>query len=577
MFQSSPIYMNYQVLYDNPSESLITRLLKVRHIDDHIDSFLDPKISEYRLDPFLLNDMEKAVDRIIKAMKNKEKIMIFWDYDVDGVTSSYVLYRFLTKYLNYKNVSIQYPDRLKEWYGLKKLHIDQMKEKNIDLIITVDNGIASLEEWVYAKEKNIDLIITDHHQDLESIPEAVAVVNPQVSPNYPFKWLAGVGVAFKLVCALLTKSTFDQEKRNQIFNYFLPIVTIGTVADIVPLVGENRAIVKRWLELMNSRHKDLPSSIKGFLDYLGIKDAIDTYHIGFLIGPRINAGGRIKSPYESLYALLCSGEQQLQHLENLEKINTERKAMQEEMIKKAETIVDLSKKFLFIADEEFHEWVVGIVSGRITDKYNKPSLIMKIDREKNLCTASLRWPDYFNVIDMIKSAADILVRFGGHKGAWWLGVKLEHMDELKQRFECYCEHCIKDEDIAKSLLIDTKIYDHEWNRETLSALDRLAPFGEGNDEPMFLLENVQVNKIEKVWNKERTHLKIHAQFGNNKFSAMFWGKGDEAEGRGTNPPLTPPLSRRGTWPHEGRVNLIGKVKKDNFNGGYFLDGNSREF
>ena len=507
--------------------------------------------------------MGKAVDRIILALKKKEKIMIFGDYDVDGVTSSYIVYKFLTKYLNYKNVSIQYPDRIKEWYGLKKLHIDQMKEKNIDLIITVDNGIASLAEGIYAKEQWIDLIITDHHQDLESLPQAIAVVNPQVSPNYPFKWLAWVGVAFKVICALLTKSTFDQEKRNQIFNYFLPIVTIGTVADIVPLVGENRALVKRWLELMNGRHSDLPSSIVGFLDYLWIKDPIDTFHIGFLIGPRINAGGRIKSPYESLYALLYSGEKQVQHLQNLDAINNERKQMQEEMIKKAESMIDLSKKFLFIADEGFHEWVVGIVSGRLTEKYNKPSLVMKIDREKNLGTASLRGPSYFSVIDMIKSVSDILERFGGHRWAWWLWVKLEHLDVLKERFECYCENCIKDEDIEKSISIDTKIYPHEWTTESLHAVYKLAPFGEGNKEPLFLLENVQINKIEKIWQKVKTHLKIHGQLGDNKISAMFWGKGEEAQGLNTD--------------KKTHMNLIGTVKKDNFNGGYFLDGSSRDF
>jgi single-stranded-DNA-specific exonuclease len=209
-------------------------------------------------------------------------------------------------------------------------------------------------------------------------------VNPQVSPKYPFKGLAGVGVAFKVICALLAKSKFEQEKKNQIFNYFLPIVTIGTVSDVVPLVGENRALVKRGLELINGHHKDLPSSIMGFLKYLNINEAIDTFHIGFLIGPRINAGGRIKSPYDSLNALLYSGEEQLPFLDRLEEINLERKSMQEGMIKQAEEQVDTSKKFFFIAHEDFHEGIVGIVSGRITEKYNKPSLVMKINKEKNL-------------------------------------------------------------------------------------------------------------------------------------------------------------------------------------------------
>lgn len=429
--------MNYHVIHDNPDEDLLTRLFTIRGINDNIDSFLNPKINDYRIDPFLLNDMQKAVDRITEAIKNNEKIMIFGDYDVDGITSSYILYKFLTKHLKYKKVSIQYPDRIKEWYGLKKMHIDDIKKKWVTLIITVDNGIASLEEAVYAKEQWIDLVITDHHQDLDAIPEAVAVVNPQVSPNYPFKWLAGVGVSFKLICAILTQSTFDQKQRNTIFNYFLPIVAIGTIADVVPLVDENRAIVKKWLELLNTPKK-LSKSLQWFLTYLNIKGNIESYHIWFIIGPRINAWGRIASPYDSLYTLLYSGEKQIEYLDSLEKINTERKKMQDRMIKEAETELKLDQKILIAYHEEFHEWIVGIVSWRITDKYNKPSMIMKINQERQIAVASLRWPEYFNVIEMLKKFWSKLERFGGHKCAGWLSVKLERLDEVIADFEWYC-------------------------------------------------------------------------------------------------------------------------------------------
>jgi single-stranded-DNA-specific exonuclease len=189
--------------------------------------------------------MEKAVNRIIQAMKNKEKIMIFGDYDVDGITSSYVLYKFFIKFLKYNNISIQYPDRLLDGYGMKKKHIDDIKAKNCTLIITVDNGISAVEEAKYAKEQKIDMIITDHHQHGESIPDAFAVITPLISPDYIFKGLAGVGVAFKLILALTEKSNLTKEQKNRIFNYFLPVVAIGTVADVVPLLHENRVIVKR--------------------------------------------------------------------------------------------------------------------------------------------------------------------------------------------------------------------------------------------------------------------------------------------------------------------------------------------
>ncbi len=551
--------MNYKVLYDNPNEELLTRLLKIRNITEDIDAFLEARLQDYWLDPFLLNDMEIAVERIIFAIKNKQKIMIFGDYDVDWVTSSYILYKFINKHLNYKNISIQYPDRIKEWYGIKKIHIDNMKKKWIDLVITVDNGIASLEEALYAKELGIDLVITDHHQDLESIPQAVAVVNPQISPNYPFKWLAGVGVAFKLICALLTRSTFNQEQKNQIFNYFLPVVAIGTVADVVPLVHENRIIVKRWLEILNNKQSKVPSSLRGFLTYLNIKQPIDTYHIGYVIWPRINAGGRMTSPYDSLYSLLYSGEKQIPYLENLEQINTERRSVQEKMFKLAEQNIDLDKKILVVYSEDFHEGIVWIVSGRLTEKYYKPSMVMKVDQEKHSAVASLRGPDYFDIIEMIKSAGHLLQRFGGHRWAGGLSVDLDNLDELVAHFQDYCEKKISDKDLKKTISIDTKLYHHEWDLDSLCKIDKLAPFWEGNGEPTFLLENTRVNKIEKVGNNGKWHLKIHATHGEEKITSLFWGKGEDASSISSN-----------------TISLVGKIKKDTYNGGVFLEGMDME-
>ncbi len=548
--------MKYHVLRDNPDENLLTRLFKIRWIDDAIESFLDPKLNDYRLDPFLLNDMGKAVERIYNAIQNQEKIMIFWDYDVDGITSSYILYECITRFLKYKNISIQYPNRIKEGYGMKKLHIDDMKQKWVQLIITVDNGITSIQEAIYAKEQEVDLIITDHHQPLEILPAAFALVNPQVSPDYPFKWLAGVGVAFKLICALLAKSDLNQNERNRIFNYFLPIVAIGTVADIVPLVHENRIIVKKWLELLNSR-KDLPAWLKGFLEYLNIKWAIESYHIWFIIWPRINAGGRISSPYDSLHVLLYSGEKQLEYLDRLEAINTERRKMQENMFKEAEAVLDLSKKMLVASHGEFHEGIVGIISGRITEKYNKPSMILKINEEKQIGVASLRWPAYFSVIDMLKKNGDLLERFGGHRWAGGLSVKLENLDALIERFNNHCEEIISDDHLIKSVNVDTKIYEHERNDDTLTKIDRLAPFGEGNKEPVFLLENVSIQKIEKIGFKGKWHLKIHARFGDKKIVSMFRSRGDEVEELITR--------------HQTPVSLIGKIRKDTFNGWFYLE------
>ena len=249
---------------------------------------------------------------------------------------------------------------------------------------------------------------------------------------------------------------------------------------------------------MNRQPESIPSGLRGLLKFLNIQKEIDTFHIGFVIGPRINAGGRIASPYDSLYSLLHSGEKQLAHLEKLESINTERRAMQERMFKEAEASVCSDDAILTIASEDFHEGVVGIVSGRLTEKYNKPSAVFKIDSEKGIAVASLRGPDYFDVIGMIQSAEHLLERFGGHKGAGGLSVKLENLEALREYFKDYCNACITEDNLIKIFTIDTVIYPHEWNDSTLRQINKLAPFGEGNQEPIFLLEKLQINRIEKV-------------------------------------------------------------------------------
>lgn len=544
--------MKYEILNQDNNLSLLERLLAVRQVSDDPALFLNPRFSDYRKDPFLLNDMDKGVARIIDALKRQEKIMIFGDYDVDGVTSSYCVYRFITRFLGYSNISVMYPDRLQDGYGLKNKHLDEMKKKGVQLVITVDNGITSVNEAQYAKQIGIDLVITDHHHALDRVPEAVAVINPQVSPKYDFKGLAGVGVAFKLINALLAKSTFTNEKKNQIFNYFLPIVAIGTVADIVPLVWENRVIVKRGLEIINKNPELMPKSLMGFLSALNLKENVDTYHIGFVIGPRINAGGRIESPYDSLRILLCETEDQAQYIEKIENINTERRRLQDKAFRIAEKRVDPDQTFLYVCDEEFHEGIVGIVSGRITEKYNKPSAVFKIDIEKGHAVASLRGPGYFSVIDMISTAAPYLLRFGGHRWAGGLTVGLDHLDHVIQIFQDYCQREITSDQLEKVTQVDTVLLDHEWNDEELRDIALLAPFWEGNQEPLFMFEHIKVARVEAIW-KKSNHLKIYGQFWEKTVVIMMWGKGEEV------------------WLIPQKISIVGKVKPDSYNGGYFID------
>ncbi len=271
--------MKYQLLNTHYEKSVIERLLEIRNLTETKDHFFSPTCSNSWNDSHLLNGMETAVNTIISTMKKRGKIIIFGDYDVDGITASWTLWEFFQKFLNYSNVEIKYPNRQKDGYGLRNYHLDEMKQAGAELIITVDNGITSIQEAEYAKQLGLKLIITDHHHPLETLPEAIAIINPLCSPEYPFKYLAGVGVAFKLVTALLNHSTLPKEKKNQIFTYFLPIVAIGTVADIMPLIDENRRIVKQGLHLINYEKEKIPTSLKGFLEFLNLKEPITTYHI----------------------------------------------------------------------------------------------------------------------------------------------------------------------------------------------------------------------------------------------------------------------------------------------------------
>jgi len=548
--------MTYKILYENPDESLIQRIMHVRNIDCSVDDFVNPTIQAYRWDPSLLSDMDIAVERIIQAMKRKEKIMIFADYDVDGVTSSYILYTFVTKYLWYKDISIEYPDRFKDGYGLKSHHLDGIKAKGCSVVITVDNGITSVQEALHAKELGIDLIITDHHQVAESwVPDAYAVVNPQTSPEYLFKGICGAAVSFKVLCALMEKSWRSRAKKKQIFNYYLPIVAIATVADCVPLVKENRVFVQRWFALINNNRTSIPAWLQWLLKYLNITKPIDSFHVWFMIGPRINAGGRVWTPFDSLRMLLFEWEKQLEHLDKLEWLNTERKSLQDTAYKVAEAQIDAEKNMIVAMGADFHEWIVGIVAGRLCEKHNKPTAVFALNEEEGKAVASLRGPKYFHIVDMLKTMDHLLVRYGWHKQAWWLTCDIAQLPDIVKHMEKYCKEHISAEDLQQPIEVDTLLYDHEWTKDQLQGIDQLAPFGIGNEEPLLLLEKLIITDIERVGKNGWAHLKLHAELGGNKLKTMFWKQGENDDG----------IKK---W----AINLIGKIKPDSYNGGYFVEG-----
>lgn len=549
--------MHYHIHIPNTDLPLLQRLLKAREILEEASLFLNPTRKTHRNDPFLFEDMQKATERTILAMKKKEHIIIFWDYDVDGIIASFLLYTLLQDFFHYKNVEIMFPERIEDWYGIKCKHIDKCKKKQAWLIITVDNGITGVEEVKYAKNLGIDIIITDHHEPTNIIPKAYAIINPKTSLTYPYQDLCGAGVAYKFAMGLVKISRLEAAKKRYILQYLLPLVAIATVADVVPLIGENRLIVKKWLEQINTR-KHLPPSLAWFLDYLKINGKIDTYHIGFIIGPRINAGGRIASPYDSLQTFLTTWSQQQKCLLALEQLNETRKILQEKALRIAEKTLDPTGNCIIVADPSFHEGIIGIVAGKLTETYNIPSVIIKIDHEKHEAIGSLRGPEYFSIIDMLNKFAPMFIRYWWHKQAWWFSISLERLEELRTAIYTYCNKKIKSEQKEKTLCVDTELLPNEWNKETFDILTQIAPYGEGNQEPIFLFRNCKIIDCIKIGKNGNSHLKIGINFWGKKITGIYRWQG-EMQKYYTKKYLNKPCI------------IYGKIKKSAYEESWFVD------
>jgi len=549
------VSMSYTVLYENPEETIFERLMKIRNISDSHEEFLNPSYKTYRQDPIQLNDIDKAIERVKTAIDAQEKIMIFWDYDVDGIMSSYIMYTFFRKYLWYHNISIRLPHRTKDGYGIKKHHIDQIKADWCSLIITVDNWITSVAESIHATEIGLDMIITDHHQALETLPTCCALINPQVSPEMRFKDICWATVALKVCCAFADALWIDQTTKRTLLEEFLPFASMATIADCMPLVDENRLIVKKGLETMNTKRESLSIGLRTMLDHLKIKK-VDTFHIWFQIGPRLNATWRVWDAIDGLKTFLFSDKEKIiKQCEYMESLNVERKKIQDTMTKRAKELIDPEQMLLFAADEIFHEWIVWIVAGRVAEKHYKPAIIMRIDEEKWLATGSLRWPDYFNIIEMLNHAEHLLERYGGHEQAWWATVKLENLQEFQQSITEYCNEVIAEQSMEKTFTVDTKIYASDFQTIEPNHLAQLWPYGIWNPEPMFAAENILIEKISTMWKSEKTHLKLQGQLDWQAVTIIQrwkWELSVDFE----------------TWQS---ITVIGKIKPDTFNGGFFID------
>ncbi len=453
-----------------------------------IQSFLDGRYHKSR-DPFLLPDMEKAAARIVHAIQNDEKIVIYGDFDADGVTSTIVLTEGLRGLGAIRNNIRPYiPDRIKEGYGLNKEALTTIKEEfRTDLVITVDCGIRSVEEVAHGNAIGLDMIVTDHHGLGDALPDALAIVNPQrPSSQYPEKMLAGVGIAYKLLEAVLAK--MDSPPHYDIEST-LDLVAIGTVADLAPLLGENRELVTRGLAVMNQLDRPGIAAIAKIARLQA--GSMTSESIGFGIGPRINAAGRIGHAYDAAKLLAAPDLRHANALAlKLDALNKQRQQLTRDMSELAEKMVEENAPIIIAGDKSFHPGVVGLVASRLADSFYRPAIAFEIGEE--VSHASCRSIPGFHITDALDEVADLLVRYGGHAQAAGFTIKNKNMEAFKERITAVAHQQLQGMELIPTISIDAEIDLGDVNYALYGILSQLEPTGSANARPIFLSRDVEV-------------------------------------------------------------------------------------
>ena len=484
---------------------LISTLLTNRGITESEEAkrFLNCNLNDLH-DPYLLKDMTKAVTRIKKAITNKEKLMIFGDFDADGTTGTTILIK--TMELIEGKAEHYFPSRLTEGYGLNKKAIDNAANNNIKLIITVDCGINANKEVSYAKKKGIDVIITDHHEPPEQLPEAKAIINPkQKECKYPYKELAGVGVAFKLAQSLIREYSISFDEFS-----FLDLVCLGTVADIVPLTGENRIIVKNGLKkLMKTENIGL----KALIEVSDIKGKeINPGHISFRLAPRINAAGRLTSADKIMKLFQTKSETEAYTIAKfLDEQNTKRQDIQQkildEAILKVEKEIDLDKETcIILADESWHRGVIGIVASKIVEKYHRPTILIAI--EKGIGYGSGRSISNFHLFDAVDSCKDLFENYGGHTQAIGIKINKNNIEKLRKEINNYAKKMLSAEDLIPKINLDVKLKLSQVDEELIDEINKLTPFGMGNPKPVFYSTNLSLEDEPRILKEKHIRMEL---------------------------------------------------------------------
>ena len=479
--------------------------------------FFRPQLTDLH-DPFLMNDMQVAVERLNLAIARKERIMVYGDYDVDGVTSVALVYRFISRY--YSNIDYYIPDRYEEGYGVSKRGIDYAAETGVRLIIVLDCGIKAVEEITYAKECGIDFIICDHHVPDEVLPPAVAILNPKRRDNhYPYTHLSGCGVGFKFMQAFAADNGIEFNRLHEL----LDLCAVSIASDIVPVTGENRILAYHGLRRLNSN----PSiGLQAIVEVCGLADRELTMNdIIFRIGPRINASGRMQNGKEAVQLLVENDySTALDQASHINLYNEARKDLDRKMTEQATEQVSAMKgleerRGIVIYNEEWHKGIIGIVASRVTEQYYRPAVVLT--RSGDMATGSARSVTGFDVYKAVQSCADLLENFGGHTYAAGLTLRVENVPEFSRRFEAYVAEHILDEQTQPSLDITAVLDFNEVDFEFYKQLRKFAPFGPGNERPLFCTPRVYDYGTSKVVGLGQKHIRL--ELVDNKSNAVMNG------------------------------------------------------
>jgi single-stranded-DNA-specific exonuclease len=519
----SVLNKNWNIKNADPEKNVIQKLLANRGLTDkdQIQAYLSPNYKKGFHNPFVMKNMDRAVERIKKAIADKEKIIIFGDYDVDGISGTAILVK--TLQILGARISYRLPHRVKDGYGLSNAFVEDFAKVGVTLVITVDCGISCKNQIALAKMHGIDVIITDHHTIPESIPDqAYAILHPgQPDCNYPFKGLTGAGVALKLASALITDKFEGEERDEYLFSLF-DLASLGTVADIGPLQGENRIIVKYGLEaLKNTKWPGLQSlkELSGVLP----DEKIDINTIGFRISPRLNAAGRIDHPYYALQLLLnddvAKGKLLALHLE---KLNQERQQMvikamieaeeqfqkDQDHLKNGTNQTSNGVKIFIASSPDWHVGILGLIAAKIAEKYTMPSMILQDFGD--YLVASARSPEFFNVVEALTAHRDHLEHFGGHAQAAGFNIRKEKLPGFIEAMSAYAQGKLPMATVRPSLNIDCELSADDINENLMTFLEQMEPFGVSNEQPLFLFRGVRPLLPKRV-GKEQNHLHFKAE------------------------------------------------------------------